>query len=83
MLAPNEHVVPVTNRYSALQRLERSFAQELLCPWVALDAFTNEHGIDDDALIEAAEYFGVSDWVVRWSLANHGKISRDRLPPAA
>lgn len=83
VLAPDEHVVPVTNRYSALQKVERSFAQELLCPWAALDAFTNEYGVDDDALVEAAEHFQVSEWTVRSTLVNRGKISRDRLPPAA
>ncbi len=82
VLAPNEHLIPVTNRYSALQKLERSFAQEFLCPWAALDAFTNEHGVDDDALNEAAEHFQVSEWTVRSTLVNRGKISRDRLPSA-
>lgn len=83
VLAPDEHVVPVTNRYSALQKVERSFAQEFLCPWAALDAFTNEHGVNDDALVEAAEHFQVSEWTVRSTLVNRGKISRDRLPPVA
>lgn len=83
VLAPDEHVVPVTNRYSALQKVERSFAQEFLCPWAALDAFTNEHGVDDDALVEAAEHFQVSEWTVRSTLVNRGKVSRDRLPPVA
>ncbi len=80
MLAPEEHVVPVTEGYSALQQVERSFAQEFLCPWAALDEFTNEHGVDDDALIDAAEHFQVSEWTVRSTLVNRGKISRDRLP---
>ncbi|NUQ76075.1 MAG: hypothetical protein HUU21_21250 [Polyangiaceae bacterium] len=83
VLGPDEHIVPVTNRYSALQKVERAFAQEFLCPWAALDAFTNEHGLDDDALVEAAEHFQVSEWTVRSTLVNRGKISRDRLPPAA
>lgn len=82
VLAPDEHLVPVTTGYTALQKVERSFAQEFLCPWEALDAFTNEHGLDDDALTEAAEHFQVSEWVVRYALFNHRKISIDRLPSA-
>jgi len=82
VLGPDEHVIPVTDRYSALQKVQRSFAQEFLCPWAALDAFTNEHGMDDDALIDAAEHFQVSEWTVRSTLVNRGKISRDRLPSA-
>ena len=82
VLAPEEHLIPVTASDSALQKLERSFAQEFLCPWAALDAFTNEHGVDDDALNEAAEHFQVSEWTVRSTLVNRGKISRYRLPSA-
>lgn len=82
VLSEEDHVVPVTKRDSALQKMERAFAQEFLCPWTALDAFTDERGLDDDALIEAAEHFQVSEWVVRSTLVNRGKISRDRLPEA-
>jgi Zn-dependent peptidase ImmA (M78 family) len=82
VLAPEEHLIPVTDSDSALQTLERAFAQEFLCPWAALDAFTNEHGVGDDALNEAAEHFQVSEWTVRSTLVNRGKISRDRLPSA-
>ncbi|HEX7601722.1 MAG TPA: hypothetical protein VF316_08960, partial [Polyangiaceae bacterium] len=75
VLAPDQHLVPVTTSYSALQKLERAFAQEFLCPWAALDAFTDEHGVDDDDLIEAAEYFRVSEFLVRTALVNRGKVS--------
>lgn len=81
VLPPDEHVVPVTDSNSALQKLERSFAQEFLCPWAALDAFTDEHGVDDDALMEAAEHFHVSEWLIRTTLVNRKKVSREFLPP--
>jgi hypothetical protein len=88
VLTPDEHVVPVTNRSgnserqkTALQKLERSFAQEFLCPWAALDAFTNEHGLDDDALLDAAEHFQVTELTVRSTLVNRGKLSRRRIDP--
>lgn len=82
VLSPDEHVIPVTDGYSALQKLERAFAQEFLCPWEGLDEFTDEHGVDDETLIEAAEFFQVSEWTVRSTLVNRRKIPRDRLPSA-
>ncbi|MBI4950475.1 MAG: hypothetical protein HY908_00430 [Myxococcales bacterium] len=82
VLDASEHVVPVTNEGTALQKLERSFAQELLCPWAALDAFTDESGTDDEGVAEAAEHFEVSEWLIQSTLVNRGKISRYRLPAA-
>ncbi|MCC6523654.1 MAG: hypothetical protein IT373_13445 [Polyangiaceae bacterium] len=81
VLSEAEHLVPVTRSYSALQKLERSFAQELLCPWASLDAFTDDRGMHDEALAEAAEHFQVSEWLVRSTLVNRHKLSRYRLPP--
>ena len=80
VLAPDQHLVPVTERGTALQKLERSFAQEFLCPWATLDAFTNEHGLDDEDLLDAAQHFQVSEHLVRSTLVNRGKVSRNRLP---
>lgn len=80
VLPPDEHLIPVTRSDSAFQKLERSFAQELLCPWAALDAYTDHYGLHDEALSEAADYFQVSEWLVLSTLVNHGKISRRRLP---
>lgn len=80
VLPPREHLVPVTDADTALQKMERSFAQELLCPWAALDAFTDDEGLGNDALEAAADHFGVSEWLVRSTLVNRGKLPRDRLP---
>lgn len=76
----DESVLPVSTAGTALQKLQRSFAQEFLCPWVDLDAFTDESGIDDDALADAAAHFQVSEQVVRSTLVNKGKLSRSHLP---
>lgn len=76
----DEHLLPVTDTFTALQKLERSFAQEFLCPWAALDAFTDEHGLNDESLAEAAEQFQVSEWLVRSALVNHNKLTREHLP---
>ena len=74
-----EHLLPVTDAGTALQKVERSFAQELLCPFAALDAFTDEHGLDDDGIADAAEYFGVSQRLILSTLVNKKRLGRHRL----
>jgi hypothetical protein len=78
---PGDHVLPVTSADTAFQKLERSFAQELLCPWSALDAYTDEHGTDDEGIAAAAEHFEVSEYLVLSTLVNNDKLERERLPP--
>lgn len=73
------HLLPVTDAGTALQKVERSFAQELLCPFAALDAFTDEHGLDDDGIADAADYFGVSQRLILSTLVNKKKLHRNRL----
>jgi hypothetical protein len=77
---PADRVLPVSDVQTALQKFERSFAQELLCPWVELDALTDDRGTDEAGVQEAADYFEVSEYLVISALVNNGKISRNRLP---
>jgi hypothetical protein len=74
-----EHLLPVTDARTALQKVERSFAQEFLCPYAALDAFTDERGLDDDGIADAAEHFGVSQRLILSTLINKKKLPRNRL----
>lgn len=74
-----EHFLAVSDALTAFQKFERSFAQEFLCPWQDLDAFTSEFGTDDDGIAAAAERFVVSERLVLSTLVNHGKVSRSRL----
>ena len=76
----DDHVLPVTNAATAFQKFERSFAQELLCPWTALNEFTERHGTDDEGIAAAAEYFTVSEHLILSTLVNNGKLGRHRLP---
>jgi hypothetical protein len=77
--SPDQHVLPVSDVGTALQKLERSFAQELLCPWTDLDAFTDQNGTDDEGIADVAEHFAVSELVVRSALVNKKKLPRHRL----
>ncbi len=76
----SDHLLPVTKAHTALQKLERAFAQELLCPWAELEAYVDEHGTDEEDVAGAAEYFRVSQWLIQTTLVNHGKLPRARLP---
>lgn len=80
--AEQQHVLPVSDAGTALQKFERSFAQEFLCPWQELDVFTDESGTDDDAIADAATHYGVSEMVILTTLVNKGKLRRNRLPVA-
>ena len=62
-----------------MQKFERGFAQELLCPWQELDEFTNNSGLDEEGITEAAEHFQVSRLVVLSTLVNKQKLPRTRL----
>lgn len=75
----DQHVLPVSDAGTAFQKLERSFAQEFLCPWEELDAFTDESGTGDDGIAEAAERYMVSERLVLSTLVNREKIPRSRL----
>ncbi len=74
-----QYVLPVSNAATALQKFERSFAQEFLCPWQDLDAFTDHVGTDDDGITDAAAHFAVSEKLVLTTLVNKGKLPRSRL----
>ncbi len=78
-LSSDQRVLAVSKARTALQKLERAFAAEFLCPWRDLDAFTDECGTDDDGIAEAAAHFDVSDRLVLTSLVNKGKVRRSRL----
>jgi hypothetical protein len=74
-----QHVLPVSDADTALQKFERAFAQELLCPWKDLDAFTDQYGTDEEGIEGAAAHFSVSELLVLSTLVNKGKLPRSRL----
>ena len=79
-MSKQEHVLAVSDEVTALQKFERSFAQEFLCPWNDLDGFTEQAGTNEEGIADAAEHFGVSEWLIASTLVNRGKLPRSRLP---
>lgn len=79
VLSRENHLLPVTDGNTALQKMTRSFAQELLCPWAALKRFVEANGLDEEAITKAAEYFQVSPLLILTALVNKGEAPRTRL----
>jgi len=73
-----ERWLPVTDTGTARQKTQRAFAIEFLCPISALDEHLQQD-FSEEAVEDAAEYFGVSELAVRSHLANHGRIPYDAV----
>jgi Zn-dependent peptidase ImmA (M78 family) len=73
-----ERLFPATRAYTYRQKLQRSFAAELLSPFEAVaEMLHGDHS--SDKLEEIAEHFNVSPFTIRTLLVNHGVIARDDL----
>jgi hypothetical protein len=69
---------PATRTHTYRQKLQRSFAAELLCPFEAIDDML-QGDYSEEKQEECAEHFSVSPLTVRTLLVNHGRIDRDDL----
>lgn len=74
-----ERLLPVTRSRNRLQQFERSFAQELLCPWAVIDDRTNQFGLSEDVVLDLAAEYEVSEQTVRTTLVNRRKAPRSFL----
>lgn len=69
---------PATLSYTYRQKLQRSFAAELLCPFEALRDMLHDD-FSPEATEDVAKHFDVSERTVRTLLVNHGLLDRDDL----
>jgi hypothetical protein len=76
---PSDRLLPVTMEKTARQKFQRSFAQELLCPYAGLSDFLGSQTPDDDSIEAAAAYYQVSPLLVKTTLVNRGRLCRDLL----
>jgi hypothetical protein len=74
--ADEERFLPVTDRDTYLQKYERAFASELLCPWADLRELVAEKGEDEDALEDMAQHYEVSTKQLASTLANKRRVAR-------
>jgi hypothetical protein len=69
---------PATRSYTYRQKLQRSFAAELLCPFDSLmDMLEGDFSLE--AIEDATQYFNVSDRTICTLLVNHHQIERDDI----
>jgi len=71
---------PATKAYTYRQKMQRSFAAELLSPF---DAMANmlQGDYSDENLHYVGEHFGVSEMTIRTQLVNHKILEREDLDP--
>ncbi len=70
-----------TRAYTYRQKMQRSFAAELLSPFVAVDTFLKgDYSVE--AQQDAAEHFRVSERTILTLLVNHHKLAREELGEA-
>jgi len=74
-----ERLLPATRGNTALQKLERAFATELLCPWLSLEDFIGDHAPDPRWRDTAAKHFGVSERLITTKLVNKKALPREFL----
>lgn len=74
----NGRLFPATHSYTYRQKLQRSFAAELLCPIEAIQNILHED-FSPEAIEEVADRFDVSELMIRTSLINHGILIQDEL----
>lgn len=79
---PDGPLFPATRANTYRQKLQRSFAAELLSPFDAVDDML-DGDYSDERQEEVAEHFNVSPLTIRTLLMNHGRIERDEFEFAA
>jgi hypothetical protein len=69
---------PATRAYTYRQKMQRSFAAELLSPFEAVDKML-DGDYSSEAQQDAAEQFQVSEVTIRTQLVNHHRVEREQL----
>jgi hypothetical protein len=75
---PGGRLFPATRAYTYRQKMQRSFAAELLSPFEAVDEMLGgDYSMENQQ--DVAEHFDVSPLTIRTLLVNHGRIEREEL----
>jgi hypothetical protein len=75
---PRGRLHAATRAYTYRQKMQRSFAAELLSPFEAVDAMLNGD-YSAEAQQDAAEHFQVSERTILTLLVNHRRLEREEL----
>jgi hypothetical protein len=80
--SPHGRLHAATRAYTYRQKMQRSFAAELLSPFEAVDQML-AGDYSSEAQQDAAEHFQVSDLTIRTLLVNHRRLEREELDEEA
>ena len=75
-------LLPATRLKTERQKFQRAFAQELLCPFDALNeylGYPDGETLDEDDMHDAADYFDVSPLLIHAALVNKGVLGSESL----
>jgi hypothetical protein len=78
LVAPPGRLHAATRAYTYRQKMQRSFAAELLSPFEAVDAML-DGDYSAEAQEEVAEHFQVSERTILTLLVNHRRLEREEL----
>ena len=70
--------LPLTDRATARQKIQRAFAAELLAPIDQLRDFVGDSRLPE-TIEDAGDHFGISPLAIRSHLANHGLLSAEEV----
>ena len=77
--AEEDTLLPITNSKTSRQKFQRAFAREFLCPFTELQDNIGNGTPSHDDILDMADYFRVSEWVIGYSLVNKGVLDHDTL----
>src|SRR5712692_6185826 len=76
--SPTGRFFPATRAHTYRQKVQRSFAAELLSPFESVDDMLGgDFSVENRE--DVAEYFQVSEWTIRSLLVNHHRLEREDL----
>jgi hypothetical protein len=76
--SPGGRLMSATRAYTYRQKMQRSFAAELLSPFEAVeDILAGDYSAENQQ--DAARHFQVSDLTIRTLLVNHGRLEREDI----
>ncbi|MDD3484083.1 ImmA/IrrE family metallo-endopeptidase [Azovibrio restrictus] len=82
LMHPDDRLSPATRANTYRQKVQRSFAAELLSPFFSVMNML-QGDYSQESLLDLAQHFNVSEMTIRTQLVNHGVLEREDLDPDA
>ena len=82
LMHPDDRLSPATRASTYRQKVQRSFAAELLSPFTTVMNML-QGDYSQESLLDLAQHFNVSEMTIRTQLVNRGILEREDLDPDA